>query len=108
MARLIRLVSLANAENRFAAFHQFLYGFDGVVARLGVAGAVRQNMPSGLSAKTSSALVCAGTTVRRQPRAAKHTQDVGFYAEIIGDDVERLFGRVTKPLPSAHSPSVHS
>ena len=36
------LVSQANAENRFAAFHQFLYGFDGVVARLGVAGAVGQ------------------------------------------------------------------
>ena len=37
-----QLVSQANAENRFAAFHQFLYGFDGVVARLGVAWAVGQ------------------------------------------------------------------
>ena len=42
MARLISWCPKQNAENRFAAFHQFLYGFDGVVARFGVAGAVGQ------------------------------------------------------------------
>ncbi len=38
------LVSQADAENRFAAFHQFLHGFDGVGARLRVAGAVGQEL----------------------------------------------------------------
>ena len=50
---------------------QLARGGDGVVAGLRVAGAVAdRKMPSGFSASTSAAGVCAGTTVTRQPRLA--------------------------------------
>ncbi|EEG34143.1 hypothetical protein NEIFLAOT_00784 [Neisseria flavescens NRL30031/H210] len=86
-----QLVSQANAENRFAAFHQFLHGFDGVGARLGVAGAVGQEHAVGIECQHVLCARLGGDDGQAAAARGEHTQDVGFYAEIIGDDVVRLF-----------------
>jgi hypothetical protein len=64
------LVAQADAEGGRAAGEQFAHGLDGVVAGLGVAGAVAEEDAVGLSFSTSAAGVVAGTTVTRQPRLA--------------------------------------
>ena len=87
------LVSQADAEDGFAACHQFLYGFDGVGTRLGVAGAVGQEYAVRIERQHLFRAGLGGDDGQAAAALGEHTQDVGFYAEIVSDNVERLFGR---------------
>ena len=72
----------------------------------GSPGPLDRNTPSGFSARMSSAVVVAGTTVTLQPTLGEQPQDVALDAVVDRDDVElrlRLAGR--SPCPSAHGVS---
>ena len=87
------LMSQTNAEDGFAACHQFLHGFDGVGTRFGVARAVGEEHAVGVECQHVFRAGLGGDDGQAAAARGEHAQDVGFYAEIIGDDVERLFGR---------------
>jgi hypothetical protein len=65
-----QLVAEADAEHRDVGLEDLLDRRDRIVAGLGITGTVRQEHAVGRSASTSSAGVCAGTTVMRQPWSA--------------------------------------
>jgi len=58
--------------------HEIAGGAHGVVARLGVAGTVGEEDPSGSNASASAALVVAGTTVTSQPALARSRRMLRF------------------------------
>jgi hypothetical protein len=65
-----QLVSQADTEQGNLRVQEFADRIDGVVQGSGSPGPLERNTPSGLIAITSSAGVCAGTTVISQPRSA--------------------------------------
>lgn len=104
-----QLVSQADAEHGLAAVNQFSHRGDGVIAGLGVAGAVGEEDAVGVH--TEHVLRRGLRGHHGQPAAAcgEHAQDIGFHAEIVGHNVIGLFGggnEALAELPFAFRPFV--
>ena len=71
------LMAQANAEHRFLA-DQLANGLDGVLTGSGSPGPLDRKMPSGLQARTSSAVAVPGITVTRQPTCTRQRRMFHF------------------------------
>ena len=84
------LMAETDAEHRQLGLDEFTRGGNGVGARLGITGAVRQQHPAWFELEHVSRRSLRRHHGHSAPTVHQHAQDVAFDAEIVGDDMETL------------------